>query len=114
MVVVVDVPDGQSLGAVFFAGPDEGVEELFGQDPVVALDFAVVAWGLGRDPLMACSTLHGGEVFRAVAGAVVGDDSVDVGDAVGGEQHAGAVDEPDRGGGFPVGQGFGVGQAGVA
>jgi hypothetical protein len=36
---------------------------------------------------------------------------VDVGDAVRGEERASAVDEPDRGPGFLVGQGFDVGQA---
>src|SRR5690606_2844329 len=50
----------------------------------------------------------------AVAGAVVGDQAVDVGDAVAGEEGPRAVDEPDRGAGFFIGQGFGVGQAGVA
>ncbi|MDQ0379959.1 hypothetical protein FB470_003953 [Amycolatopsis thermophila] len=54
---------------------------------------------------------HGGEVAGAVAGAVVGDHAVDVGDAVAGEERPRAVDEPDRRAGFLVGQGFGVGQA---
>jgi hypothetical protein len=38
--------------AVLFTEPDMRVEELFGQDQVVALHFPVVAWGVGRDPLM--------------------------------------------------------------
>src|SRR3954462_11443617 len=95
MVVVVDVPDGQSLGAVFFAGPDEGVEELFGQDPVVALDFAVMAWGVGRDELMSGAVQDVGEVLGSVAGAVIGDDPLDVVDAVSGEPYPGSVHESD-------------------
>jgi hypothetical protein len=114
MVVVVDVPDGEGGGAVRFAGPGVGVEEFFGEDAVVAFDFAVVAWGVGGDSLVAGAAQGGGEVVGAVAGAVVGDEAVDVGDAVAGEECPGAVDEPDGGAGFLVGQGFGVGQAGVA
>jgi hypothetical protein len=97
---------------VLFAGPGVGVEEFFGEDAVVALDFAVVAWCVGRDPLVAGSAQDAGEVAGAVAGTVVGDDPVDMLDAVAGEERAGAVGEGDRGAGLFVGQGFGVGQAG--
>lgn len=101
MVVVVDVPDLQCCCAVLFAGPGVGVEEFFGQDAVVALDFAVVAWCVWGDALVACAAQGGGEVVGAVAGSVVGDDAVDVLDAVAGEEGAGPVGEPDRGpGGF--------------
>jgi hypothetical protein len=41
-----------------------------------------------------------GEVFGAVAGAVVGDDALDAVDTVGGEEHAGAVHESDCGDAF--------------
>ena len=51
MVVVVDVPDLDRGGAFGLGGPEAGVEELFGQDPVVALDLAVVPWGVGTDAL---------------------------------------------------------------
>jgi hypothetical protein len=85
-----------------------------GEDPVVAFDFAVVTWGVGGDPLVAGSAHDGGEVFGAIAGAVVGDQAVDVGDDVTGEERPRAVDESDRGPGGLVGQRFGVGQAGVA
>ena len=78
---------------MLFAGPDSGVEEFFGQDPVVALDFSVVAWGIGRDALVACAVQDGGEVVCFVAGAVVGDDAVDMADAVGGEERPGPVQE---------------------
>ncbi|GAB2679502.1 hypothetical protein GCM10009743_64650 [Kribbella swartbergensis] len=47
VVWVVDVPDGEGLRALLFAGPGAGVEEFFGEDAIVALDFAVVAWGVG-------------------------------------------------------------------
>ena len=47
MVVVVDVPDRDRGGAFGLAGPDPGVEEFLGQGPVVALDLAVVAGGVG-------------------------------------------------------------------
>lgn len=43
----MDVPDGQGVSAVVFAGPLAGVEEFLSQDPVVALDFAVVAGCVG-------------------------------------------------------------------
>src|SRR5690606_5173517 len=47
-----------------------------------------------------------------VVGAVVGDHPDHPVDAVGGEERPGAVEEPDRGGRFLVGQVLGVGQAG--
>lgn len=54
------------------------------------------------------------EVFRPVAGPVVGDDPVDVGDAVRGEERPGAVHERDCGGGLLVSQGFCVRTPGVS
>jgi hypothetical protein len=56
---------------------------------VVSLDLAVVA-GVGGDELMPGAVRHVGEVLGAVAGTVVGDDPLDVGDAVGGEPDSGA------------------------
>jgi hypothetical protein len=53
VVVVVDVPDLDGVGSFGFAGPDAGVEEFFGQGALIALDFAVVAWGVGADALVA-------------------------------------------------------------
>ena len=55
---------------------------------------------------------HVGEVLGALAGTVVGDDPLDVDDAVGGEPDPGTVHETDCGDGFPIGQGLGVGQSG--
>src|SRR5450830_2162651 len=40
-------------GAFGLAGPDPGVEEFLGQGPVVALDLAVVAGGVGAGALVA-------------------------------------------------------------
>jgi hypothetical protein len=113
MVVVVDVPDVDRGGALGFAGPDAGVEELLGEDPVVALDLAVVAGCVGSDPLVAGGDRgHGpAEGGGLVVGAVVGDHPHEPGDAVGGEERPGAVEEPDRGGRLLVGQVLGVGQA---
>src|SRR5215217_9294607 len=53
-----------------------------------------------------------GEVLGAVAGAVVGDDPLNVGDAVRGEPHPGAVHETDGGDGSFVVKSLGVGEPG--
>lgn len=55
MVVVVDVPDSECVGALVFAGPFTGVEEFFGQDAVVALDLAVESPLRGEE----CSVING-------------------------------------------------------
>src|SRR5215213_2258597 len=114
MVVVVDVPDGQRGGSLGFAGPGAGVEQLFGQGAVVPLNLAVVSWGVRADPLVPRGDgQHGaGERLGGVVGAVVGDDPHESHDAVGGEEGAGPVEEPDRGDRLLVGQVLGVGQAG--
>lgn len=52
MVVVVDVPHAERGYAFVFGGPFAGVEELFGQDPFVALYLAVVSRYAGRDALV--------------------------------------------------------------
>src|SRR6266487_5370040 len=65
-----------------------------GHDPLVALGLAVVAWRAGLGLLLAGALADdAGEVVGAVAGAVVGDDAVDVGDAVGGEPDLGSGEE---------------------
>jgi hypothetical protein len=69
---------------------------------------AVVAWGVGRDELMPGAVQDVGEVIGAVAGAVVGDDPLDVVDAVGGEPHPRSVHESDCGDCLFVGECFGV------
>lgn len=53
------------------------------------------------------------EVVGSVAGAIVGDDAVDVADAVGGEECLRSVHESDCVTAFSS-QGFGVGEAGVS
>jgi len=52
MVVVVDVPGADGGGEFGFAVPGVGVEELFGQDALVALDFAVVPRCVGAGALV--------------------------------------------------------------
>src|SRR5665647_2877879 len=114
MVVVVDVPDQDRRCSLGLAGPDAGVEELFGQSPVVALDLAVMPGRVGPDALVAGHGGHGSvERPGGVVGSVVGDHPNHPVDAVGGEEHPGPVEEPDRGLGGLIGQVLGVGQAGV-
>src|SRR5665648_897435 len=114
MVVVVDVPDQDRRCSLGLAGPDAGIEELFGQSPVVALDLAVMPGRVGPDALVAGHGGHGSvERPGGVVGSVVGDHPNHPVDAVGGEEHPGPVEEPDRGLGGLIGQVLGVGQAGV-
>lgn len=97
-------------------GFDAGVEEFFGQDPLVALDFAVVAWGVGPDAVVArCERCDGAdEGGGTVVRPVVGHDAGDPADAVSGEKGAGPVEEADGSGGGLIGQMLGVGQPGEA
>src|SRR5690606_21292931 len=99
MVVVVDVPGADGGGAFGFAVPGVGVEELFGQDALVALDFAVVPRCVGAGALVPGGVgEHGpGAVACAGGGAVVGDHPHDPRDAVRGEEGSGSVEAPDRG-----------------
>lgn len=86
MVVVVDVAGPERFGAVSFAAAGVGVEELLGQDSIVALDFPVVSGCVGRGALVPGSAQHGGEVGGAVAGPVVGHDPLNMRDAMRGEE----------------------------
>src|SRR5690606_11757714 len=90
-----------------------GVEELFGQDAVVSLDFAVVAWGVGRDALVSGAEHGSGEALGAVAGAVVCHDPFDACDPMCGQPGACTVEKGDRGGGLLVRQCFGVGESAI-
>ena len=116
MVVVVVVPHGDGVAALLLRVVGAGVEALLGQDAVVALDLAVVSWGVGADSLVAggqggdCCGEGPGPVVRSV----VGDDPHEPGDAVGGEEGPGTAEEADRGGGLLVVEGLGVSQAGEA
>ncbi len=65
-----------------FGSPGSGVKEFYGQDPLVAFDFAVVSGCVGADPLVTGPAEDFGEVVGPVAGAVIGDDAVDVADPV--------------------------------
>jgi hypothetical protein len=80
---------------------------------LVALDFSVV-FGRERFGLAVPGSVADdpGEVAGAVAGAVVGDDAVEVGDAVGGEPDLGAGQERGSGVALLVGQWLGVGESG--
>jgi len=53
MVVVVVVPHRDGVTALLLSGVGTRVEALLGQDAVVALDLAVVPWGVGAGPLVA-------------------------------------------------------------
>ena len=102
-IVVVDVPDSDGVGALLFGGPGAGVEELFGEDSVVALDLSVVAWGVRGEALVAGPGEYLREIGRSVAGTVVGDEAHDAVDAVRGEEGASSVDESDYGERFFIG-----------
>src|SRR5690606_9126743 len=89
------------------------VEELFGEDAVVALDLPVVLGRIWLRALMFGTIQGGGEGVGAVTGAVVGDDPLDLHNPVVGEPIAGAVQEGDGGGAFLVVERLGICQARV-
>ena len=104
MVVVVDVPDRDCCCSFSLCGERAGVEQLLGDDAVVALDFAVVLGRIGLDLLVPGRVRGGaGEGCGSVAGSVVGDHTGDLGDAVGGEPGSGSGPESDCCAGFLVG-----------
>ena len=102
MVVVVVVPHGDGVAALLLLGVVARVEALLGQDAVVALDLAVVSWGVGADPLVAGGQGGNGcgEGPGPVVRPVVGNNPHEPGDAVGGEEGPGTAEEADRGGGL--------------
>src|SRR5690625_912557 len=113
MVVVVDVPGRQGRCTFVLAVVGPGVEDLFGHDPLVALDLAVVLGFERPGPaVLGAGGDDAGEGGRAVAGPVVGDHPVDAGDAVGGQEHLRAGEEGGRSDALLVGKVLGVGQAG--
>src|SRR5690606_5577357 len=109
-------PGGQGCQAVSVGVPGLGVGEFGEQGAVEAFGFAVGPGAAGFD--VAAAQPEGG-ADRGPAGAaavdkgVVGQDSQH-GDAVVAEPGHGAVQERGGGGVAFVGQGFDVGQAGVA
>lgn len=108
----MDVPDSYRGRAGVLAIELAGVEEFLGQNSLVALHLPVVARGVRLRLLMSrASADDPGEVTGAVAGPVVGDDPVDVRDAVGGEPDLGSAQERCSGGSLLVGQGLGVGES---
>src|SRR5690606_19019905 len=90
------------------------LEELFSQDAVVTLDLPVVPWRVWGDALVSAIADRVGEGGRAVAGAVVGHDPLELRDAVGREPCSRPVEESDCGHGFLVGQCLGVSEPRVA
>lgn len=93
VIVVVPVPRFQRGSAICFRAPDARVEELFGEDPVVALDFAVVSRRVWRDALVSAGPDRFAEGCRSVAGTVVSHDALDPGDAVRSEPGSGPPEE---------------------
>ncbi|MDS1269277.1 hypothetical protein RIF23_03085 [Lipingzhangella sp. LS1_29] len=94
MIVVVDGPGCDACWALVLPVVGLGVQDFYGHDALLALGFAVV---LGLEWLR--SAMLGGraddarEDLRAATGPVVGVQAVDVGDAVGGEEHRGSGQE---------------------
>src|SRR5699024_3995982 len=80
VIVVVPVLRFQRGSAICFRAPDARVEELFGEDPVVALDFAVVSRRVWRDELVSAGPDRFAEGCSSVAGTGVGHDAPDPGD----------------------------------
>ena len=109
MVIVVGEPLAQLVSSLFLAGEWSGVEELLGQDTVVALDFAVVPRRVGARVLVAAHEIAGRVVESggAVGRPVVGDQARNAPNPVGLEEDAG--EERDRGGGPLVVEGLGGG-----
>ena len=95
VIVVVPVPRFQRGSAFYFRAPDAGVEELFSEDPVVALDFAVMSRRVWRDALVSAGPDRLAESGRSVAGTVVSHDALDPGDAVLSEPGSGPPEERD-------------------
>lgn len=95
VIVVVPVPRFQRSSAFSFRAPNASVEELFGEDPVVALDFAVVSRRIWRDALVSAGPDRLAEGCRSVAGTVVSHDVLHPGDPVRGEPGSGPPEERD-------------------
>ena len=113
VVVVVDIPDSDRGVAGFFALELSGVQQLFGQDSLVALYLPVVSRRVGPGLLVARAVAYDpSKVARAVARTVVGDDAVDVRDPVRGEPGLSSGEERCRGGSLLVGQRLGVRESG--
>src|SRR5690625_6412038 len=104
MVVIVMDPDPDRFAPLGLGVVGAGVEALVGHQSLVALDLPVVPWGVDPGALVAANERAGrtAECLGGVVAAVVGDQSRDPSDAVGGEEHACAVEEGDGRGGFLV------------
>ena len=78
----MDVPDCECFSPLLFGRPRVCVEELFGEDPVVPFHLAVVSRCVGRDSLMPRPEEGAIKYVGAIARSVVGDDPLDVDDAM--------------------------------
>jgi hypothetical protein len=113
VIVAVDVPHAECGSSLILTGELAGVEEFFGQDALVPLDLPVVSGRAGPGLLvMGPVADDAGGVTGPVAGAVVGHNTVDVGDAVGGEPDFRPREERCCGGPLLVGEWFGVSESG--
>ena len=114
MVVIVMNPDLDRFAPLSLGVVGAGVKALIGHQPLVALDLPVVPWGVDPGALVAADERAGrtAERLGGVVAAVVGDQSRDPSDAVGGEEHACAVEEGDGRRSGLVLERLGVGQAG--
>lgn len=115
MVVVVDEV-WQSGCALVVAGEDLAVGPFGGEGAVESFDFAVLPWAVWSDEFVfdvAFSEELAESGAVAVAPGVVGDESFDAGDAVGGEELESAFDETGAGVGAFVGEDLAVGEAAV-
>lgn len=115
MIVVLN-PDFHRFcsGRLGVVGPR--IEAFLGQNPLISLDLAVMPRRVGPDPLMdPAEVVHR---LREDAGSevhpVIGDHPAQPGDALGGEECSGLVQELHRGGGLLVLDHLGVGKAGVS
>ena len=113
-MVVVPEPAVKGLGAFVACAVDGAVGPAVEQGADEAFGFAVGLWAPRSRAEMADPEAAAGEGVDGgdVGAAVVGEDAFDL-DAVAGEEGECALEEADRGGGFFVGEDFGVGETAV-
>jgi hypothetical protein len=114
-VVVLD-PGRKSVVAGLVAREGLPVGPLSGEGPVEPFDFPVLPGAVRLDELLGCAEIGDG-LFECgwvpVGERVVGDDPLDLLDAVLGEVRGSSGQESGRGGAFLVGVDLGIREAGV-